>query len=36
MEEQNVEYAGFWIRVGTALIDSFLVMAILMPILVSN
>jgi uncharacterized RDD family membrane protein YckC len=30
---QNQEYAGFWIRVGAALIDSILVLIIILPIL---
>ncbi|MDZ7804820.1 RDD family protein [Thiohalophilus sp.] len=29
----EIEYAGFWIRVGAALIDSVLVMIIIVPIL---
>ena len=33
MHGQNQEYAGFWIRVGAALIDSILVLIIILPIL---
>lgn len=29
----NVEYAGFWIRVGAALIDTLLIMIIILPLL---
>lgn len=29
----NVEYAGFWIRVGATLIDSILVMLVIIPLL---
>lgn len=35
MEEPNVEYAGFWIRVLAALIDSVLLCAILLPPLIA-
>lgn len=31
--EQNREYAGFWIRVGAALIDTLLILVILVPVL---
>ena len=34
MQEANVEYAGFWIRVGAALIDSVIVIAVIFPLLV--
>lgn len=34
MQEANVEYAGFWIRVGAALIDSVIVIAVTFPLLV--
>lgn len=30
---QNQEYAGFWIRVGAALIDTILILIIILPIL---
>ena len=33
MHGQNQEYAGFWIRVGAALIDSILALIIILPIL---
>ena len=33
MRDSNQEYAGFWIRVGAALIDSVLIMIIVSPIL---
>lgn len=33
MMEQNQEYAGFWIRVGAALIDTLLILLILGPAL---
>ena len=35
MQHDNVEYAGFWIRVGAALIDSILVLAVIIPLLVT-
>ncbi|UCV13672.1 RDD family protein [Quatrionicoccus australiensis] len=35
MNESDFEYAGFWVRVGAALIDAVLVMAITFPLLVS-
>jgi uncharacterized RDD family membrane protein YckC len=35
MQQQNVEYAGFWIRVGAAIIDTLLIMAVLVPLLVA-
>ncbi|MEP6607996.1 MAG: RDD family protein [Burkholderiaceae bacterium] len=35
MESTDVEYGGFWVRVGASLIDSVLVFAIIFPILVS-
>ena len=31
----DVEYAGFWIRVGAALIDTLLIVAVTVPLLVS-
>ena len=33
MNKQEQEYAGFWIRVGAALIDSVLILIVVMPIL---
>lgn len=33
MQPTDVEYAGFWIRVGAALIDSVLIIAITLPLL---
>ncbi|HKO67646.1 MAG TPA: RDD family protein [Burkholderiaceae bacterium] len=35
MQSDDVEYAGFWIRVGAALIDSLLVTAVILPLLVA-
>ena len=35
VNEQNQEYAGFWIRVGAALIDTVLLLIIIAPILTS-
>ena len=35
MQPAEVEYAGFWIRVGAALIDTLLLAAITLPLLVS-
>ena len=35
MENNNLEYAGFWIRVGATLIDTLLIMAIAVPLLLS-
>ena len=35
MQPTEVEYAGFWIRVGAALIDTLLLAAITLPLLVS-
>ncbi len=34
-KEQNLEYAGFWIRVGASIIDSVLMMLITFPLLIS-
>ena len=34
MQPTDVEYAGFWIRVGAALIDTLLVVAVILPLLV--
>ena len=33
MSEPQVEYAGFWLRVGAALIDSILVFLVIVPLL---
>ncbi|MGC9403190.1 RDD family protein [Vibrio genomosp. F10 str. 9ZC157] len=33
MENEQLEYAGFWVRVGAALIDTFLLLLITMPLL---
>lgn len=35
MYEGELEYAGFWVRVGATLIDSILIMLITLPILIS-
>ena len=35
MSESDVEYAGFWIRVGATMIDSLLIMVITFPLLIS-
>ena len=35
MQKQDMEYAGFWVRVGTTIIDSLLLIAITLPLLVS-
>jgi uncharacterized RDD family membrane protein YckC len=35
MDNTEVEYAGFWIRLGASLIDTVLIMAITIPLLVS-
>ena len=35
MQPTEEEYAGFWIRVGAALIDSLLILAIIVPLLAS-
>jgi uncharacterized RDD family membrane protein YckC len=34
MTEEPIEYAGFWVRVGAALIDSVLVLCVSIPLLV--
>jgi uncharacterized RDD family membrane protein YckC len=34
MAEQDVEYAGFWIRVGAMLIDTLALMAVTFPLLI--
>ena len=33
--QQNVEYAGFWVRVGAMIIDTVLIMIVLIPLLVA-
>ena len=35
MNESDVEYAGFWVRVGASMIDSILIMVITFPLLIS-
>lgn len=35
MENDDVEYAGFWVRLGATLIDTVLVIAITFPLLVA-
>lgn len=35
MDESDVEYAGFWVRMGAAIIDTLLIMFITIPILAS-
>jgi uncharacterized RDD family membrane protein YckC len=35
MENNDVEYAGFWLRLGATLIDTVLVMAITFPLLIA-
>jgi len=35
MNETDLEYAGFWVRVGASLIDSLLVAIVTLPLLVS-
>lgn len=35
MQTQDMEYAGFWVRVGATIIDTLLIMAITFPLLVS-
>lgn len=35
MDEQEIEYAGFWIRVGASLIDTLLLLAVTMPLLLA-
>ncbi len=34
MQPDDVEYAGFWIRVGAAVIDSLLILALTLPLVV--
>jgi len=33
MQEQNMEYAGFWVRTGATVIDTLLIMLIIFPLL---
>jgi len=33
MQEQNLEYAGFWVRTGATVIDTLLIMLITFPLL---
>ena len=35
MNKSDVEYAGFWVRVGATMIDSLLIMVITFPLLIS-
>ena len=35
MDETDVEYAGFWVRVGASFIDSLLIVIITFPLLIS-
>ena len=35
MQAHDMEYAGFWVRVGAALIDTLLIMAVTFPLLVA-
>jgi len=35
MDNNDVEYAGFWVRLGASLIDTVLIMAITIPLVVS-
>ncbi|MBI5044072.1 MAG: RDD family protein [Nitrospirae bacterium] len=35
MQEQDMEYAGFWVRVGATIIDTLLIIAITFPLLFS-
>lgn len=35
MNDTDVEYAGFWVRVGATMIDTLLIMVITLPVLVS-
>ena len=36
MQEQELEYAGFWVRIGAAMIDTILLMLITFPLLISH
>lgn len=35
MQEQDVEYAGFWVRLGATIIDTLILMVITLPLLIS-
>lgn len=35
MNEQNIEYAGFWLRFGAAIIDTILILVITFPLLIA-
>jgi uncharacterized RDD family membrane protein YckC len=35
MQEEDFEYAGFWVRVGASLIDTVLLMVIIAPLLIT-
>lgn len=35
MQEQEMKYAGFWIRTGAAIIDTILIMLIVVPLLIA-
>ena len=35
MQEQDVEYAGFWVRVGATIIDTLLLLLLIFPLLVA-
>jgi len=34
MQDQEIKYAGFWMRVGAAIIDTLLIMAVTFPLLI--
>jgi len=36
MQEQELEYAGFWLRTGATIIDTILIMLITFPLLISK
>ncbi len=36
MQKQELEYAGFWVRTGAAMIDTILLMLITFPLLISH
>jgi uncharacterized RDD family membrane protein YckC len=36
MQEQELEYAGFWVRTGATIIDTILIMLITFPLLISK
>src|SRR3990167_4194480 len=35
MQEQELEYAGFWVRVGASIIDTLIICVITFPLLIS-